>query len=86
VSLRAFDGWVLKPISLVRMSELLAAIADAERRRGALYVPGNWDVAIGRGSMEGRGEVRGECGGCRVGHVQASLTEVPSSLFAADLE
>lgn len=38
-----FDGWVLKPISFSRVSELMDGIVDESVRDGALYAPGQWE-------------------------------------------
>jgi CheY-like chemotaxis protein len=38
-----FDGWILKPISFPRLSELLLGIVDEKVRKEALYKPGNWE-------------------------------------------
>jgi len=38
-----FDGWILKPISFNRLSELLTGIVDREVRRENLYKPGGWE-------------------------------------------
>lgn len=38
-----FDGWILKPISFPRLSELMTGIVDKEARRDNLYKPGRWE-------------------------------------------
>lgn len=38
-----FDGWILKPISFPRLSEILTGIVNRELREEALYKPGNWE-------------------------------------------
>lgn len=38
-----FDGWVLKPISFSRVSELMDGIVDESVREDALYVAGQWE-------------------------------------------
>ena len=38
-----FDGWILKPISFLRLAELLAGIVDPRIRHAALYQPGEWE-------------------------------------------
>lgn len=38
-----FDGWILKPISFVRVSELLTGIVDMEVRGRNLYKKGEWE-------------------------------------------
>ncbi|TKA79270.1 hypothetical protein B0A49_03687 [Cryomyces minteri] len=38
-----FDGWILKPISFPRLSELLTGIVDANVRRKNRYQPGVWE-------------------------------------------
>ncbi|OCK81645.1 hypothetical protein K432DRAFT_295026 [Lepidopterella palustris CBS 459.81] len=38
-----FDGWILKPISFSRLSELLVGIVDPKVREEALYQPGAWE-------------------------------------------
>jgi CheY-like chemotaxis protein len=38
-----FDGWILKPISFQRLSELMTGIVDDKVREEALYQPGNWE-------------------------------------------
>lgn len=38
-----FDGWILKPISFSRLSELMSGIVDQKVREGALYQPGEWE-------------------------------------------
>ncbi|KAF2098282.1 hypothetical protein NA57DRAFT_40022 [Rhizodiscina lignyota] len=38
-----FDGWILKPISFSRLSELMAGIVDEKTREDALYQPGEWE-------------------------------------------
>lgn len=38
-----FDGWILKPISFPRLSELLTAIVDKDMLKSCLYEPGSWE-------------------------------------------
>lgn len=38
-----FDGWILKPISFVRLSEIMEGIVDRQVRRENLYQPGSWE-------------------------------------------
>jgi CheY-like chemotaxis protein len=38
-----FDGWILKPISFNRLSEIMKGIVDADVRKNNLYRPGAWE-------------------------------------------
>lgn len=38
-----FDGWILKPISFLRLSEIMEAIKDQQVRQENLYQPGSWE-------------------------------------------
>ncbi|KAF4550028.1 Histidine protein kinase NIK1-like protein [Elsinoe fawcettii] len=38
-----FDGWILKPISFDRLSEIMTGIVDSAVRSKNLYKPGNWE-------------------------------------------
>jgi CheY-like chemotaxis protein len=38
-----FDGWILKPISFSRLSELMHGIVGETTREQALYAPGQWE-------------------------------------------
>jgi len=38
-----FDGWILKPISFPRLSEIMEGIVDRQVRRENLYKPGSWE-------------------------------------------
>ena len=38
-----FDGWILKPISFNRLSEIMKGIVDADVRKNNLYRPGVWE-------------------------------------------
>ncbi|EMC99671.1 hypothetical protein BAUCODRAFT_60611, partial [Baudoinia panamericana UAMH 10762] len=38
-----FDGWILKPISFVRLSEIMTGIINEDVRRANLYAPGRWE-------------------------------------------
>jgi len=38
-----FDGWILKPIDFGRLDFLMKGIKEPNRRREALYSPGNWE-------------------------------------------
>lgn len=38
-----FDGWILKPISFPRLSELMEGIVDKQVRNENLYQPGSWE-------------------------------------------
>ncbi|WPG98388.1 Hypothetical protein R9X50_00117800 [Acrodontium crateriforme] len=38
-----FDGWILKPISFARLSEIMAGIIDKGIRKKNLYEPGCWE-------------------------------------------
>lgn len=38
-----FDGWILKPISFGRLTEIMKGIVDKETRRENLYQPGKWE-------------------------------------------
>lgn len=39
-----FDGWILKPISLTRLGEIMNGIVDKDIRRANLYQPGHWEI------------------------------------------
>lgn len=39
-----FDGWILKPISFVRLETLLEAIVNFKVRDECLYTPGKWET------------------------------------------
>ena len=38
-----FDGWILKPISFARLSEIMEGIVDKQVRQENLYQPGSWE-------------------------------------------
>lgn len=38
-----FDGWILKPISFPRLSEIMEGIVDSQVRKENLYHPGSWE-------------------------------------------
>ena len=38
-----FDGWILKPISFNRLSEIMKGIVDSDVRKTNLYRPGGWE-------------------------------------------
>lgn len=38
-----FDGWILKPISFPRLSEIMEGITDQQVREENLYQPGSWE-------------------------------------------
>lgn len=38
-----FDGWILKPISFSRLSEIMEGMTDQQVRRENLYHPGSWE-------------------------------------------
>jgi CheY-like chemotaxis protein len=38
-----FDAWILKPISFVRLGQLMAGVVDTKIREGCLYEPGQWE-------------------------------------------
>lgn len=38
-----FDGWILKPISFNRLSEIMSGIVNSETRRQNLYRTGRWE-------------------------------------------
>jgi CheY-like chemotaxis protein len=38
-----FDAWILKPISFVRLAQLMAAVVDTKIRKECLYQPGRWE-------------------------------------------
>lgn len=38
-----FDGWILKPISFPRLSEIMGGIVDKQMRRTNLYKRGAWE-------------------------------------------
>ena len=38
-----FDGWILKPISFVRLAELMKGIVDDKSRAHNVYQPGKWE-------------------------------------------
>lgn len=38
-----FDGWILKPISFSRLSEILKGLVDQSARQNNLYRPGGWE-------------------------------------------
>ena len=38
-----FDGWILKPISFTRLSEIMKGIVDQQVRKENLYSPGGWE-------------------------------------------
>lgn len=38
-----FDGWILKPISFPRLSEIMMGIVDPKVRRNNLYRNGDWE-------------------------------------------
>ena len=43
IHLARFDAWLLKPISVQRLSLLLRGVKSPELRRNALYTPGQWE-------------------------------------------
>lgn len=38
-----FDGWILKPISFPRLSEIMEGIVDKQTRKANLYKRGSWE-------------------------------------------
>jgi CheY-like chemotaxis protein len=38
-----FDAWILKPISFLRLNELMNGIVDIKVRESSLYQPGKWE-------------------------------------------
>lgn len=38
-----FDGWILKPVSFARLSEIMNGIVDPDSRKRNLYRPGDWE-------------------------------------------
>jgi CheY-like chemotaxis protein len=38
-----FDAWILKPISFVRLGQLMAGVVDTKIRKECLYQPGQWE-------------------------------------------
>jgi len=38
-----FDGWILKPISFQRLSEIMNGIVSNQARKDNLYKKGNWE-------------------------------------------
>ncbi|KAK3111391.1 hypothetical protein LTR53_013414 [Teratosphaeriaceae sp. CCFEE 6253] len=38
-----FDGWILKPVSFSRLSELMTGVVSADVRRENIYKPGRWE-------------------------------------------
>ena len=38
-----FDGWILKPISFNRLSEIMKGIVESDVRKSNLYRPGVWE-------------------------------------------
>jgi CheY-like chemotaxis protein len=38
-----FDAWILKPISFVRLGQLMAGVVDMKIRKECLYQPGQWE-------------------------------------------
>lgn len=38
-----FDGWILKPIPFVRLSEIMSGIVDKDARKKNLYRAGAWE-------------------------------------------
>lgn len=38
-----FDGWLLKPLDFGRVRELFKALEDSQKRRGEVYVQGQWE-------------------------------------------
>ena len=38
-----FDGWILKPISFSRLSEIMKGIVESDVRKNNLYRPGVWE-------------------------------------------
>ena len=38
-----FDGWILKPISFPRLSEIMEGMVNEQVRHGNLYQPGSWE-------------------------------------------
>jgi hypothetical protein len=38
-----FDAWILKPISFVRLAQLMEAVVDTKIREKCLYQPGQWE-------------------------------------------
>ncbi|CAK3958725.1 histidine kinase A [Lecanosticta acicola] len=39
-----FDGWILKPISFARLSEIMEGVVDRQVRLKNLYQPGSWEL------------------------------------------
>lgn len=38
-----FDGWIMKPVGLHRIGDLLDGVYENERRSNYIYRPGMWD-------------------------------------------
>jgi CheY-like chemotaxis protein len=38
-----FDAWILKPISFVRLGQLMAGVVDKKIRKECQYEPGQWE-------------------------------------------
>jgi CheY-like chemotaxis protein len=38
-----FDAWILKPISFVRLGQLMAGVVDTKIRKECQYEPGQWE-------------------------------------------
>lgn len=38
-----FDGWILKPVSFARLSEIMSGIVDEKARKANLYEKGEWE-------------------------------------------
>jgi CheY-like chemotaxis protein len=38
-----FDAWILKPISFVRLGQLMAGVVDEKIRKECQYEPGQWE-------------------------------------------
>ncbi|SMY24253.1 unnamed protein product [Zymoseptoria tritici ST99CH_1A5] len=59
-----FDGWILKPISFPRLSEIMEGIVDPQVRRENLYRAGGWErggwFEEGKKAEERREDVVGE--------------------------
>lgn len=39
-----FDGWILKPVSFPRLTELMKGIVNSELRNSNVYRSGNWEL------------------------------------------
>jgi CheY-like chemotaxis protein len=58
-----FDGWLLKPISFPRLSEIMEGIVDPQVRKENLYHPGGWERGGWFEEAKEVDERRGDVGG-----------------------